>query len=150
MTEQVEADIDRAVEALATLRGKEIRYADIRKGDRICVVTVDRWGGSVTDIDVVTHLSEDGWESESGLTLVGEGGSDRRTFLLHRPAPSLPAEEGATILVTRYKEYRPHSLLVLMGGVWVSASGDVSDPRYWTSWVPVTLGEVVTTEGASA
>ena len=89
-----EARVAQAVAELATLSGKEIRFADIRKGDRLCMVEADERSGSETRTGVAYILQAWGWESEEGILLAFGDASWQGIFLLHRPTPPPPTEPG--------------------------------------------------------
>ena len=57
-------------------------------------------------------------------------------------APSLPTEEGATIVVSS-DEGPPHILLTREGGRWVNRYGVTWYVVWIHAWAPVTIGEVV-------
>ena len=124
---------------------KLIDAKDVRIGDRLARIFRDKcgdlslWIGTVTRVAVgYPHWAE----TEAGVRLAWGSGLGR-TFLLERPAPPLPSEEGAVILVSFTEEDPVWYLRVLRNGAWCHQYGDPCIAQ-WVAWAPVTVGETVT------
>ena len=123
---------------------ERIDAKDVRVGDRLVRLAQALGGDAVLRIGTVDEVGNESlsWaNSRSGFRLVTSGES--HTFLLERPTPPLPSEEGATVLVSYYEDEPVRWLRTLRDGDWYNALGDQM-PLNWTAWAPVAVGETVT------
>jgi len=93
-----------------------IKYADIRKGDRIRRTEVEHAGTSTVTTGVVYNNTVYGFDSEEGTCLAWKSDDEDEEItleLLERPKAKLPTEPGSVILAKKVRGTKGNFTLFL-------------------------------------
>lgn len=121
---------------------RPIKFADIRKGDRIRRTYVS--GDCTYTIEGVAQIQggED-WSTDNDQLLARDYYKSQTLELIDRPKPPLPTTPGALILVTQACNVvmgNPLPMFLSFDGTWVSIPyGGVYRPEKIQDWEPVTV-----------
>lgn len=130
---------------------KQIKFSEIRKGDRIRVTKIflEHKGRQDTSIftGIADHRDEDSdWCTEEGSFLTIHEGSIEETYdLLDRPSPPLPTTPGTVFRATEIYGIKCDTTVMVVdrasSGDYVSANrvdGRIfHDPEHITAWEPI-------------